>query len=181
MNTKTKKTLLIGTIILLLVINISALSTIYYHKKIRSKKSAEISNVQKDARVRGMRRYIQEELNFSEEQYKQFREIHTEYMTSSQEIASELNKKRSEMMNEVAKLNPSSKKLDQIAKDIGEMHYELKKLTIKHFIELKNICNDDQQEALQKMFMHMLNGRDHDRMDRQPREKNRNKHRKSRE
>ncbi|MFC2104651.1 Spy/CpxP family protein refolding chaperone [Bacteroidota bacterium] len=181
MNTNTKKTLIIGIIILLLVINISALSTIFYHKKIRSKKIAEISNVQKDIRVRGMRRYIQEELNLSEEQFIQFRESHTAYMTSSQEIASELDIKRSEMMNEVANINPSSEKLDSIAYNIGTLHYELKKLTINHFMELKNICKEDQQEVLQKLFMHMINGSDRERMERKPREKNRNRHRKSRE
>ena len=47
METKTKKTLLISSIILLVVINISALSTIYYHNKIQEKKFVEISKYAK--------------------------------------------------------------------------------------------------------------------------------------
>ena len=68
------------------------------------------------------------------------------------------------MIDEIAKLNPNIENLDSIAKEIGNLHYELKLNTINHFIELKGICNDQQQEILQTMFKQMIMGNDHKRI-----------------
>lgn len=173
MNIKTKKTLLIGTIIILLVVNISALSTIIYNKKVRAKMEDEISNVQDGIRIQGMRRFLQEELNLSEEQFHKFKDINTNYNRDSRKIAFQMRKKRYEMMKEIAKKNPNFGNLDQIAQDIGSLHYELKKLTINHFIELKDVCDEEQQEILHKMFIQMLSIQDGERMEKKQRGNNR--------
>ena len=175
MDTKTKKTLLIGTIILLIVINVSALATIYYNSKIRIKKLAEMNNLKEEVQIRGMHRFIREELKLTDEQFKQFKGITITNMKISHEIVIELNKKRLDMMNEIANVNPNMKTLDNIASDIGSLHYELKKTTISHFLELKEICNDDQQESLQKIFMQMIHDQDRDKFGRNPRERGRNR------
>lgn len=169
MDTKTKKTLLISTIILLIVINVSALATIYYNSKIRTKKLAEMNNLKEEVQIRGMHRFIREELKLSDEQFSQFKEITITNMRKSHEIALELNEKRLDMMNEIAKVNPNMKTLDNIANDIGSLHYELKKTTINHFLELKEICNDDQLESLQKLFMQMIQDQDRNKFGRNPR------------
>ena len=127
METKTKKTLLISTIILLIVINISALSTFYFHKKIQAKKFIEMRDMKEDVRTQGMRRFIKEELKLTDKQFKLFKEISRTNMNSLHEITIKLNTKRFDMMNEIAKVNPNSNTLDDIAKDIGSLHYELKK------------------------------------------------------
>lgn len=160
MDTKTKKTLLISTIILLIVINVAALATIYYNSKIRTKKLAEMNNLKEEIQIRGMHRFIRDELKLSDEQFKQFKEVTITNMRRSHKIALKLNEKRFDMMNEIAKENPNPNTLDKIARDIGSLHYELKKTTIKHFLELKEICNDDQLESLQKIFMQMTHDRD---------------------
>ena len=78
------------------------------------------------------------------------------------------------MMTEIAKKNPNPEILDNYAYEIGTLHYELKKQTINHFLELKKICNEEQQESLQKLFMQLLN--DQDGFRRNPRERGRNRH-----
>ncbi|HAF28415.1 MAG TPA: hypothetical protein DCG75_05140 [Bacteroidales bacterium] len=178
MNTKTKKSLLIGSIILLIVINISALSTIYYKSKILPKKNIELNKMKEEVHIRGMHRFIKEQLNLSESQFIKFQEISNINMTNSQKIMSKLNDKRLEMINEIAKKNPNTEILDRIAHEIGDLHYELKKSTINHFLQLKDICNEEQQEDLQKLFMHMIHDQDtdHRMMDRGPREKGRNRY-----
>lgn len=173
MDTKTKKSLLIVTIILLIVINISALATIYYNSKIRTKKLAEINYQKKQVHVRGMYKFLRDELNLTDEQCMQFRNINKINMSKFHKIAIELNEKRFDMMNEIAEKNPNTKILDDIAGDIGSLHYELKKITINHFLELKEICNDEQQEGLQKIFMQMIHNQDHNKMKRSPRGRNR--------
>lgn len=175
METKTKKTLLISTIILLIAINISALSTIYYHNKIQAKKVIEMKNIKEEARIKGMHRYIKEELNLTDHQFEIFKEISKTNMNSSHEITVKLNEKRFEMMNEIAKVNPNLDTLDRVAEDIGLLHYELKKSTINHFIKLKEICNDDQQENLQKLFMQLINEQDKNDLRRNQRRHGRNR------
>jgi len=160
MNTKTKKTLLISSIIILLVVNISALSTILYNNKTRSNKLEEINKIQEEMRQQGMRKYFQDELNLDASQIEKFHSNFANYSEESRDIAYKLREKRHEMMIELANINPNQNKLDDIAKEIGSLHYELKKLTINHFIALKEICNEEQQINLQKMFIHMLSNQD---------------------
>jgi len=173
MDTKTKKTLLTVTIIVLLVINISALITIFYNSNIKSKELVREKNLKAEMQIKGMHRFISEELNLSEEQFTLFQNVNRENMIKTHNIASKLNNKRREMVNEIAKQNPSEQNLNTIAKEIGELHYELKKATINHFLELKDLCNDDQQESLNKLFYKMIYNQEFDRENRNPRKRNR--------
>lgn len=176
MNKTTKKTLLIGTIIVLIVINISALATIFYHNKMRPHRVVEMNNIQDEAQTRGMHRFMREKLNLSDDQYSQFQKINRDNMIKVHNIASELSKKRVKMMNEIAKKNPNLKILDDIAYDIGSLHYELKKVTINHFLELKQICTPEQQDSLEKIFMKLIQDQDHNEMKKPQRdERERNK------
>ena len=174
METKTKRTLLIVSIILLIVINISALSTIYFHNKIRSKKFIEIENMKQEAKLNGMHRYIKNELELSEEQFELFKETSRTNMITTHKITLKLNKKRYDMMEEIGKKSPNPENLEKIAKKIGSLHYELKKSTINHFMKLKEICNEDQQKDLQKLFMQMIHDQDKHDSNRNPREQRRN-------
>lgn len=162
MNTKTKKTLLILAITLLIVINISALVTMFYKNRIQPPPPQASNNeFFQDVRVRGMYRFLKDELQLTDEQFSQFKEINRINMINSHKIVSNLNNSRREMMLEIAKENPNKEKLDDIATEIGALHYELKKTTIDHFLALKQICNEDQQQELQKLFMKLLNDQDH--------------------
>ena len=157
METTTKRNLLIGIIILLLVINISALVSLFYHSRVNIKKQTDIYKIEQETRMRGMHQFIRDELNLTDEQFSQFQEINSKNMQESHKIAIDLNELRIEMMNELAKKNPNQNKLDFIASEIGNLHYELKKLTIKHFLELKEVCNKEQQDKLLNIFMKVIN------------------------
>jgi len=161
MNTKTKKILLILAITLLLVINITALITMFYRNRVQPPPSQSSNNeLFQDVRERGMYRFLKDELQLTNEQFSEFKESNQKNMINSHQIASKLNNSRREMMIELAKENPNRKKLDGIATEIGTLHYELKKTTIDHFLELKQICNKDQQQELQKLFMKLLHDQD---------------------
>ena len=156
MDKKIKKIVLTGFVILLIVINLSSLATIYFHKKVRDKKLEEFQYRQEQIHIRGMYRFLKDELQLNNSQFQLFQEINHSNMIKSQNIAEKLNKSRHYMMAEIAKPIPNQKKLDSYAKDIGDLHYELKKLSINHFMELKEICDEEQQEGLQKLFMQMI-------------------------
>jgi hypothetical protein len=125
-------------------------------KKIRDKRIEEFKDKKEQMHIGGMHRFIKEELNLDSTQFEQFREANYKNMKESHNIAEKLNIYRHEMITEVAKENPNLDKLDELSRNIGNLHYELKKLSTSHFMELKDICNDKQQGNLQKLFMRMM-------------------------
>lgn len=161
MNTQTKKQLITGLIIFLVVVNIAALSTIIYRNKIASPPiNEDYVQLRQKVEEQGMYRFFRNELQLSEDQFKQFRDINHQNMLRSRDIVRQLHTKRVEMMEEVSKENPDKDKLDNISHEIGTLHYELKRNTYNHFLELKEICSEDQQEKLQHMFMRMIDDQD---------------------
>lgn len=180
MNKLTKKQLLIGGLILLFVINIAALGTIIYqnHKYKAPTKEEEYSKRPwhdkdkeergKDFRHKGHKdedhekrkgnrfdHYIKDELDFNEDQYSEFLELRKKNKEKGHTIVKKLSQKREEMMAELATENPDTAKLKQIAEQIGNLHEQLKKGTIKHFIQVKSICNPTQKEKLNELIQKM--------------------------
>lgn len=160
MNSKVKKQLIIGTIVILIIINISALFTIILHNRTERKHFSEEAFQDNNPRQQGMNYFLRNELNLNDDQYNSFQEINRTYFKKSRDIALELNSNRILMIEEIAKENPNLDKLDQIAKEIGNLHYELKTNTIDHFLELKSVCNDEQQIILQQFFLKLINDQD---------------------
>ncbi len=178
MNTQTKKHLITGLIIFLVVVNIAALSTIIYRNQTQPK-PLDDDYIQFRQRVdeQGMYRFFRDELQLTPEQFDRFREINEKNRQQSREIARRMHSKRLEMVEEISKENPDNKKLDQIASEIGSLHYELKRNTYHHFLDLKELCNKEQQEQLQHLFIRMIDDQGFDkrsrRMNRHPERKGR--------
>jgi len=183
MNKLSKKQLLIGGLILLFVINIAALGTIIYQnqkykatteekeytkrpwhddeKRNRDKKYSHKGRRDESREKRRGNRFdhfIKDELNFDEDQFSKFLDLREKNKEKQHSIVSKLSQKREEMMKELSAETPDTTKLNQIAKQIGNLHEELKKGTIEHFIQVKAICNPSQEkkfnELIQKMEKH---------------------------
>ena len=169
MESITKRKILIVAIIVLFAINISALATIIFNNYQVKKRFEQNELVRKDAQTRGMNYFLKDELNLSNEQFESFKAINDKYFKKSQDIAFKLHNNRILLLEEVANINPNMNTLNLVAKEIGELHYELKLNTIQHFMELKNLCNDEQQEYLQHFFMRIIENQDNS----SPRRRNR--------
>lgn len=183
MNKLTKKQLLIGGLILLFVINIAALGTIIYQNQKykapakeeeyseRSWRENRKGKKEKDFRHKGHKdddykkrrgnrfdHFIKDELNFDEDQFSKFLDLREKNKEKQHNTVRKLSLKREEMMKELSAENPDTTELKQIAKQIGNLHEELKKGTIEHFIQVKAICNPSQKkkfnELIQKMEKH---------------------------
>ena len=179
MNTQTRKHLIIGLIIFLVVVNIAALSTIIYRNRTMPPPvDNDYVQFRQNVDEQGMYRFFREELQLTQDQFIRFREINENNRHQSREIARALHSKRLEMVEEVSKENPDKESLDQIAREIGRLHYELKRNTYHHFMDLKEICNEEQQKQLQRMFLRMIDNRG---FEQRPRKKNRHPERRDRE
>jgi hypothetical protein len=56
------------------------------------------------------------------------------------------------MFTEMQKAEPDTSALNEISKQIGTFHGQLKYETYKFFISLKKVCNGDQVKELEKAF-----------------------------
>ena len=135
-------------------------------------KKIEAINIQKEEiRQSGIHGFFRNELNLSEEQFNEFKKINHMYATKTRNVSIELNNYRHLLIEEIANKDPNKENIDLISRQIGDLHYQLKLYTSDHFLELKNICTNDQQEVLKVLFERMISIQD--------KEPRRNPHRRS--
>ena len=64
---------------------------------------------------------------------------------------------RLKMVEELALEEPDTTLLNEIASEFGQLHKEMKKLTIDYYFNLKSVSDEEQRERLHFMFRDMLN------------------------
>jgi len=61
------------------------------------------------------------------------------------------------MLNHLSSDNPDSVYLNQLADEFGDLHRDLKLLTIDFYLKLKSISSEEEQEQLYRYFNNILN------------------------
>ncbi len=143
-------------IIILLIINISAITTIFFGINIRDRKDTKPFPPRTEYQRHHKGKLLDNSLNLTEEQQQLFKKARHKFFSEAKKTAGLMHKKRVEFINELASDEPDTVKLQEIAKDIGSLHSELKFQTYRHYLDMKNICNSEQEEKLIKLFKSML-------------------------
>lgn len=152
------KKILIWIIIILVAINISTIGTIIYNSCFEKNPR---QNIRKEfIQEKGSCKHLTDELNFNDEQKKEHQFYRQNYLTSAKELTNEMQNKRIEMMSELEKDASDTIYLYVISREIGNLHAELKRLTINYYINLKSICNAEQKVHLSQIFNKMTNNCD---------------------
>ena len=161
MLTEKKYKILVWSVIILLVMNLSIIGSIIWHinQPVRPFPQQDIHGIlpedqQPDHPMMRLRLY--KELDLSKDQITQFDKIHEQFRAQAHQIAVNLTFLRDEMLNELMKENPDQKYLNQLADDIGMAHRDLKILTSHFFLDVKRICNKDQTVKLEKFFRSVM-------------------------
>lgn len=150
----------IWIIAVLTVINLSATGTVLYNIKFQKEDlerkvyEQELEPGPPDVKPG---RLLREKLNLSPEQHQQFRKLRRSFHTQANKLSYEMQIKRNEMITELAKEDPDVQKLKQIARDIGDMHTELKELTMDYYLGMKEVCTPEQEEKLYRIFEVLIN------------------------
>ncbi len=134
--------------ILLLVINISAFITILVMNRVPA------SDVIDDKFSSD--EFLKDELNLTEEQYKTICELDAKIFRVYQSLLDIQCETHFKLLDELLCEYPSRERLDSIAKNIGRLHTGLKRQTIKHFINIKSICDEDQTVLLDQLLKDMM-------------------------
>ena len=81
-----------------------------------------------------------------------FVEFNPAFRENVRNINMDLNLLRQKMLSEMAAENCDTIRLNTLSDSIGILHANLKKVTYKYYIDIKNICDQQQQEKLEQLF-----------------------------
>jgi uncharacterized membrane protein len=160
--------ILIGIIVLLILLNLTIVGTIIYKKnevtnyRVQDNKEIVVPN-------NHLGRFFREELNLSNKQHRAFQDIRNQYHQNSDSIIKKMEQNRNDIITELGKVKSDTIALNILSKDLGFLHTELKKLTIQYYLEMKEVCNEQQKVKLFQTFKTMVNSSDNITM---PEEKN---------
>ncbi len=146
------KNYLIWIVIILLVANLSAFITVFVSiKKIPRDKPAFNSRnfIKWPDKMRGG---LVEQLNFDEKQMEEFKAIRNEHQKNVGGIYKQMHDLRINIVNELSQEKADTNIIDSLAVQFGKYQTELKKEVFKHFVDIKNICNEQQ---LKTLMMHI--------------------------
>ena len=157
-----KKRLVIGIIIFLLLINISSISTIVFHKYRYTENSYDTTNtnfVRNNNNNRNshsrVKNFIKEELSLTDEQFTEYCTLKDENINKTELIFEKMNEYRKLIIEEVKEEEPDTVLLNSFSKNIGELHTQMQLETIRHFLEVKKNLNEDQIEKFKIILSRM--------------------------
>ena len=153
----TNKRFVIWTIIILVILNLFTLSAFWFTRifnilpiqPIAMHEFHDINRNQGD-------KFMEKELNLSEEQKKKFEESREKHHNQSKALHEEIYVLKEQLIDELFSTEVDSSKIKTLSEEIGMKQTELEMQNNTHILELKSICNPDQQEKLSMLFNEML-------------------------
>jgi hypothetical protein len=125
----------------------------------RQEKKSKMNLFEKPIGDRGGR-FIVNKLGFDTQQQQEFKQLREEYFNNIREIKKTIFSIREEIMNEVVETGEDLAK-DSLFNRLGHQKSLLELATIKHYKQMRLICNEEQKVKLDSFFMHIITKREH--------------------
>ena len=157
MNTGKKFNWMVWAILILAVLNISTILTIIYNQRKAVQNSAEYTGTESEVgSVQYSGRYFRDYLNLDREQMDRFVEFNPVFRQSVRNINTELARNRQQMLIEMNTQFCDTSRLNALSDSIGRLHSDLKKLTYRYYLDIHDICDEQQREKLKQLFEGIL-------------------------
>lgn len=101
-------------------------------------------------------KFLKNELNLSEEQYKQIEIQNAKVFRAYQALVDRKCEINFELIEELSSDNPSKPVMDSLINMIGRLETSLKAQTVKHFSNVKEICTGEQRLMLDQLLKEMM-------------------------
>lgn len=147
---------LVWLIVILVATNLSMGITFLFHKQQDLKVAKQVQETAIEVPTEQRTKFFREQLSLTPEQVDQFRELNRNYNRTAWEITRQLEGLRGEMVEEMGKPESDRQRLDEITKEIGELHTKLKNVTIDYYMGMKTAADEQQKEKLNEIFRSML-------------------------
>ena len=151
-----KYRLLVWVIVILVATNLSMGFSFLYHKQQEKKQTEQVEEAAIELPAQQRTRFFREQLNLEPQQMEIFRELNRDFNRTAWQVNHQLERLRIEMVTEMGNPTPDKIRLDDISKEIGELHTLLKKETIEYYLSMKEVCNNEQKEKLNEIFISVL-------------------------
>lgn len=149
----TNKKFVTWTIIILVALNVFTLSTIWLTKLFRPD---PLPHTFHEERRPPVDNFIEKELNLSEDQIIKFEENRKKHMQQTKALHDAIFFKKEKLINELFIPKVDSLEIRKLSEEIGMMQTAIEMQNNSHILELKSICNPEQQEKLKFIFNEML-------------------------
>lgn len=145
---KNKK--LFWAVILLLVLNVTTISTIIWQNRSVSRPTDCLSVANEGCKLTG--KNIDKQLGFNAKQMDAFKEANKAFTPRSCLIICRLDSLKNAMFIELQQVPSDSLRLDSLAEMIGDQHAALKRQTIHFYMQIQKVCTPEQEKKLQEVF-----------------------------
>jgi len=149
----TNKKFVTWTIIILVALNVFTLSSIWLTKLFRPDPFHLTFHEERRPPVDN---FIERELDLSKDQIRKFEESRERHKIQSKALNDVIFVKKEKLIYELFISEADSVEIKKISEEIGIMQTELEMQNNSHILELKSICNPEQQEKLKFLFNEML-------------------------
>ena len=139
-------------IIILAIFNISTIVAIIYHLRVEHRSMRNENR--EENKDRG--RHLADKIGFDKAQAIQFDTLRADFGRKAKIIMSSIQEKKLEMMNEFTIETPDTAKLYKLTIDIGNLHAQMRRLSIDHFMRVKKICSPEQKTKFLDLFRNMM-------------------------
>jgi Spy/CpxP family protein refolding chaperone len=132
-------------LILLFVINVTALLTFAYHRWFRV-------TDEKPAAGQALAEPFSKQLCLNGEQERCIRDIRSSFDAETEGIQTQMQEKRRAMVEEMKKASPDSAALDRLVEDISRLQAEIQKKAVLNLLKEKEVLTDEQKTTFFRMF-----------------------------
>jgi Spy/CpxP family protein refolding chaperone len=140
-----KNRFLLWALILLLVVNLSALASYFIFR-------GENTETQLSQEMTQPLNVFRSELGLTELQVHQVELINKEYRAASAPLASSIREIRGDILDELAADEPDTSKLNRYSDELARMQKNLQKESIHQYLELKMVCSPAQAIKLSNLY-----------------------------
>jgi len=159
MQGESKYKIMVWSIVVLAVLNITTVITIFYNRY-QSKHNLPVTSSGRGIIERNSMkfsgRYFRDHLGLNAQQMNRFSKFNPTFRIQVQNINFDLADKRHRMLIEMSAFECDTVRLNQLSDSIGYLHARLKKLTYDYYLNFREICDCQQQEKLELLFSEMF-------------------------
>lgn len=145
----TKNKVLFWCVIVLILLNMASLGSFWMKKPPLGPPSGLPP-------MPGGQKVMEERLGLSDQQVQQFEQIRNDHFTETIPLQEEMHKLRLELLEEIFVTTPEEAKIQEILKTLEQKSGQFEAGLLQHFQQLKNVCDQQQTEALKLMLADII-------------------------
>jgi hypothetical protein len=149
----TNKKFVTWTIIILVALNVFTLSSIWLTKLFRP---GPFPHTFHEERRPPVEKFIERELDLSKDQVIKFEQSRKRHKIQSKALHDAIFFKKEKLINELFTPDVDSTEIKKLSEEIGMIQIEFEMQNNLHILELRSICNTEQQKKLKFLFNEML-------------------------